>query len=268
LNSERAAKRIAHIRSHLEGGFNLEQLVNNVEKGLGDPLACVMSLARHAMASAMHAWFEQRDLAATRNWFHVAAKLDQKWAQMEEDKQGAGSKMLLLIKPLVSNDRGLIQWFANFDQAFWTDRVDNPSTHDFWAYQALVALRGEWDRLIERCERVIRDPPSAAAEKKYRVDHEFYLALARRDVGGMTEALQKLVTPKMVHARSNDDSGYAADLISTAAVIYSKVAWYHGIEVCVDSPYIPAEWLPMEPLARYEGVYGFLTYKKIGITFP
>jgi hypothetical protein len=122
----------------------------------------------------------------------------------------------------------------------------------------MVALRGEWPRLIERCERVMRAPAGAASEQEYLPDHEFYLALARRDVGTMTEALYKLVTPKLVKARNNDDSGYAADLISTAAVIYSKIAWFHGFEVRVDSPYIPSEWLPMEPLQRCDDRYGFL----------
>jgi len=80
----------------------------------------------------------------------------------------------------------------------------------------------------------------------------------RRDIGGMTDALHKLVTPKMVKARNNDDSGDAADLISTAAVIYTRIAWFHGYELRVDSPYIPSEWLPMDPLQRYDDRYGFL----------
>jgi hypothetical protein len=251
-------KRIAHIRSHLDAGFELDQLVHNIENTLGDPRACVMSLSGHAEASALYAWFEQRDLTSLRQWFHVAAKLDQKRYQMQEDKQGPGSKMLRLIKPLVSNDRSLIKWFAHNDEAFWMERVEKPSTHDFWAYQAFIAIRGEWERLAERCERVIRDPPRAAAEQKYLVDHEFYQALARRDMGAMTEVLKSLVTPKMIRARANDDSGYAEGLISTAAVIYAKIAWYHGYEVRVDSPYIPSEWLPMEPLDRYDDRYSFL----------
>jgi len=257
LSPERV-KRIAHIKSHLDGGFKLDQLVRNIENGLGNPRACVMSLSRHAEASGFYAWFEERDLTSMRQWFHTAAKLDRKWYQMEEDKQGSGSKMLELIKPLVSNDRSLIEWFAHYDQVYYLDRVEEQTTHDFWAYQAIVALRGEWPRLIERCERVMRTPPRAASEQKYLPDHEFYLALARRDVGTMTEALHKLVTPKMVKARNNDDIGYARDLISTAAVIYAKIAWFHGYEVRVDSPYIPSEWLPMEPLQRYDDRYGFI----------
>ena len=133
LSPERV-KRIAHIKSHLDVGFKLDQLVRNIENGLGNPRACVMSLSRHAEASGFYAWFEERDLTSMRQWFHTAAKLDRKWYQMEEDKQGYGSNTLRLIKPLVSNDRSLIEWFAHYDQVFCLDRVEKETTHDFWAY--------------------------------------------------------------------------------------------------------------------------------------
>lgn len=258
LDSKAASKRIAHIKKHLEIGFQVDQLIHNVENNLGNPRACLMSLSSHGEASAMCAWFEHRDLPAMRQWLHVAARLDQKWYQMEEDTQGPGAKMLQLLHPLLSNNRSLIEWFAHYDAAYDLERVESHKTHDFWAYQAVVALRGEWDRLAERCARVTRDPPGASAEQKYLMDHQFYLGLARRDLGKMTEALEYLVTPKMIRARINHDSGYAADLISTAAVIYAKIAWYHGCEVRVDSPYIPQEWLPTTPLERYDDHYGFL----------
>jgi hypothetical protein len=74
----------------------------------------------------------------------------------------------------------------------------------------------------------------------------------------MTEVCQTLVTPKMLKSRINDDSGYMADLICTAAVIYAKIAWYHGFEVHPASPYIPEEWLPTTPLVQYDDHYNFL----------
>jgi hypothetical protein len=40
----------------------------------------------------------------------------------------------------------------------------------------------------------------------------------------MNEVLGQLVTPNAIRARINDDSGYTAHLISTAAVIYAKIA--------------------------------------------
>ena len=54
------------------------------------------------------------------------------------------------------------------------------------------------------------------------------------------------------------EGGYTADLICTPAVIYSKLAWRHGYEIVVDSPYIPKEWLPITPLDTYEDPFEFM----------
>ena len=193
-----------------------------------------------------------------RQWCYVGSKLDQEVYERSSDQFGPGGKMLQLLKPLLANHRELIGWFAHYDRAYDMERVDNRKTHDFWAYQAAIALRGDWDRLVRRCEAVINDPPKAASEQKYLIDHHFYLALAHRDLGRMQEVLQELATPQALRARAKDESGFTEDLISTPAVIYAKIAWLHGCEIRVDTPYIPADWLPMDPLPRYDNHYRFL----------
>lgn len=90
------------------------------------------------------------------------------------------------------------------------------------------------------------------------IDHEFYAALAAGDAERMIEALNLLVTAQEINRRKNLESGYTDDLISTTPVIYAKIAWYHGYELRLDSPYVPAEWLPMTPLTVYEDHYDFL----------
>lgn len=75
----------------------------------------------------------------------------------------------------------------------------------------------------------------------------------------MEQALSEMVLPKAVTKRRNDSSGYTADLILTAAVVYAKIAWRHGFNVRVPSPYIPAEWLPVAPLSTYPAPYPFPT---------
>jgi hypothetical protein len=255
---ERATKRIAHVKSHLDVGFKISQLIHNIENNVGNPIGCTMLLAGHAEASAIYAWFAHRDLVSMRQWFYVASKLVQRWYQLAEDTWSRGATMFNLLFPLLSNDKVLVEWFAGYDQAYDMERVENHKTADFWAYQAIIALRGEWDRLAERCTRVISDPPGASVRKKYLMDHHFYLALAHRDIKKMTAVLEDMVTAKAMRSRSNDDSGYAADLISTAAVIYAKIAWHHSCEVRVDSPYIPSEWLSTAPLESYHDHYAFL----------
>ncbi|PFH10119.1 immunity protein 49 of polymorphic toxin system [Collimonas sp. PA-H2] len=259
IYAEKAKKRLAHVKSHVDVmSDNIQNPVQHILQGSGNPRACAMSLSAHAQASAMFAWFQYHDLPALKQWCYVASKLDQLYYKMQESDPDWGRGFPQLLKPLLSNNEVLINWFANYDLAYDMKRVENHKTLDFWAYQANVALRGDWQQLIARCEKVINDPPGSSVLQKYLIDHHFYLALGRGNIAEMEEVLAQIASPKAMRGRTNDESGFTEDLISTPAVIYSKIAWLHGYQVKVDSPYVPMEWLPMEPLAQYDKHYDFL----------
>lgn len=254
-----AEKRIAHIKGHLVAmeSNTVGPASRNVRNRTGSPKGSAMRLSSHALACAMDSWFDKQDLARLRQWAYVAARLDKFVYQLDTEKSQGGG-MLGLLAPLLSNERSTIEWFANYDEPFYLDRVDDHRTFDHLAYQAKLALRGEWRLLAERCKRAIADPPRSSSLQKYVDDYDFYLALADGDKTGMEAALLDMVQPRKVRGRSNDDCGFTADLISTAAVIYAKIAGLHGHELRVDSPYVPAAWLANTPLERYDDHYDFL----------
>ncbi len=258
MYTEKQIHRIAHIRGHRDGK-NIDRPIYNIEHNQGDPRACVTSLSDYSEANAMLAWFENHDLNAMRQWWHVSAKLLQMYYKMGGGSTiNPGAAFLELLRPLISNNEALIDWFSRLDQRYDMKRVESHKTWDFWAYQGVLALRGEWQRLIERCERIISDSPKDSGLKRRLTAHHFYLALAHGDIAKMEEVLQQMVTPKILGALYEENGGYTKDLISTSAVIYAKIAWRHGYEVKVDSPFVPQEWLPMEPLAQYDNHFSFL----------
>ena len=77
------------------------------------------------------------------------------------------------------------------------------------------------------------------------------------DISGMESALAEMVTPRQIRWR-NGHEGYTGWFIVIEAVIYAKIAWRHGFEVDIDTPWIPAEWLPVLPLSRYDDPYDFM----------
>ena len=255
---EKAELRLAHIAKHLDLEDSIERKVYNIVHNVGNPIACALGLSSHAKAKAMYAWFKDRDIEAFRQWCYVAAKLDQLWYRLEDSTINSGARLLQLLKPFVSNNNEVIEWFMNNDSVYDAKRIANHKTRDFFAYQAIIALRGDWPKLIARCELVLSDPPKSSSEKKYAIDHEFYLALGQGDIEGMKKVICSLVTSKALRTRYEDESGFTKDLISTYAVIYSKIALRHGYDVKVDSPYIPLEWLDNDPLEKYETHYSFL----------
>ena len=217
-----------------------------------------MLLRSHATAEAMATWFRHQDLTAMKQWFYIAGNLTSMAYRMTSDTFSPGAKMLALLPPLLSDNDLLVNWFLGHDAAYDLRRIENHMTHDFWAYQATIAIRGDWQRLVSRCERVLAEPPGASGEKKYLGDHRFYIALARGDIPAMEDAIRQIVTPRALSARANDEGGFTEDLISTPAVIYAKIAWRHGYQLQIDSPFIPQQWLPVAPLDLYRNRYDFL----------
>jgi hypothetical protein len=237
----------------------LEQSVRFIETNTGSPKNCAMMMASHALAGALLCWFEQDDLQKFRNWSYVGGRLTQWWLPLEQQiNLGPMGVVLDLLMPLLSNNTLLVEWFAKNDAPFDLKRAEDSRTLDFFAYQAIIALRGDWTRLAKRCDALSTTPPKSSQLKKYAIDNEFYRALANGDIAGMEAALSEIASPKIVRQRSNDESGYTKDLISTYAVMYAKIAWRHGYKVKVESPYVPSEWLPNEPLDRYDNHYAFL----------
>jgi hypothetical protein len=256
------AARVQHIESHLQ--VDHSGAVENLKNNTGSALGSALNLTSHAEARAMHAWFAREDIAATKQWAYVSARLSRLSYEHESQEYGLAfkhspiAKMLSLLMPLLSENEDLINWFAKFDTAYDQKRIENHKTADFRAYQAIVALRGDWPRLLARSEKALTDPPRANAEQKFLIDQQFFLALAQGNIAGMESALTKILTPRALAARHNHESGYTADLISSYAFIYAKIAWFRGYKIIVDSPFLPGAWLPIAPLKCYDPYYSFL----------
>ncbi|MBJ9686416.1 immunity 49 family protein [Burkholderia vietnamiensis] len=248
--TEEAANRLSHVLERrafdISSGV-LDNCITNIEGDLGDPSGCLRTLMSYAEASAISVWFETGDVAAFKQWFYVRAKLEYILSQPKYDEPiGALAyerRAINGIYYLISDHEGLIDWYGGIDSEFDVKRISNHNLFDFWTEQFFVALRGDWGVLEERCERVISNPPKGSREKKFLVDHKFYLALAQGDVNGMEVAIDELVSPKSIRKRASLDGGFFANLICVPAVIYSKLAWRSGYEVNVDSAYLTKEWI-------------------------
>ncbi|WP_175948506.1 Imm49 family immunity protein [Burkholderia pyrrocinia] len=251
---------LEHVSKHLDHlSTRVEKLSKMVEDNEGDPYACIQGLRGQATAASLVSWFRDHSLSDFKKWCYVAGKLDYILFKREPRRWYPA---YLLLMPLLSDNERLIQWLTQSDQLADVARAHQPAAPEFHGYQALVALRGDWKLLEERSLQAIGH--SSAKMQKYEIDHHFYLALARHDVPGMEAVLQKLVSPKTAKARNVEpEFGFTEKLIGTHAVIYAKIAWRHGFEVKVDTPWIPQEWLPIAPLAHYTDPYNFMKQYEI-----
>jgi hypothetical protein len=254
---------LEHVLKHQQAlSKEVNFFLEIIESGGGDPEVCLLRLSSLAKANALVSWFKDRDLDSFKHWCYVDGKLE--YALFSRDPQ-RWFPAYLIFAPVLSDNEPLIRWFSCNDRPFDMVRANDLRTAEFHGYQALLALRGDWKTLEERCLKIIGHSPSKM--KKYEIDHRFYLALARQDVQGMEAALQELTSPKVAKVRNIEQAfGFTEKLIGTHAVIYAKIAWRHGFKIKIDTPWIPQEWLPIAPLSNYLDPYEFMKGFDVGQT--
>jgi hypothetical protein len=104
---------------------------------------------------------------------------------------------------------------------------------------------------------------------KFRPINEFYIALSCGDLVGMNTAIQTLVSTKSIGALSGTNCGFtgihlnytapnSTTVLSLWATVLAKIAYRYSYELDIDSPYVPKELLPMQPLTEYKDPFDFM----------
>jgi hypothetical protein len=162
-----------------------------------------------------------------------------------------------LLCPLLSDNKEIIHWYGQFflpvlrfdfkkQPAFQV-----PCQAEHYTVQMGHAILGNWQQLADNCELALAECPKK--RKLFQIDYAFLYALAKGDVPAMETALAELVAPKVrVNRQKELGFGLTEKLMYGWGVILSKLAWYHGYEVDVDSPWVPKELLPFKPLPDTE----------------
>ena len=251
--AESVEKGLAHLGRRTPGTE-----VDALNEGRGSRRGCLGNLSVGVEPMSLRAWFKDHDLRGFKQWAYVAAKVNRMIFQMEP---GSWFPAYEHLYALMSDCEAMVDWYRQHRVSYFLEGEikdrDNPKQAAFHGYQALLALNGKWDLLRQRCEQILS--ADLKRDRKFLVDHRFYLALANGDKAGMEAALNELTSPKVARIRNFALAfGFTENLIATHATIYAKIAWRHGYEVEVDSPWVPKEWLPIQPLDHYEDPWPFM----------
>ncbi len=238
--------------------------VERLNENRGSRLGCLTIVHSDSKAQSLLAWFKHRKLHSHKQWAYVAAKVHRMIFQLEPWRWFPAYEHLYA---LISDNEEVADWYSRHRVPFFVQdeergneaiNKDDPKLVTFHSYQTLLALRGDWEELHRRCESVLMLPETPGG-KDFLVDHRFYLALAEGDKVGMENALDHLTSPEVANIRNFGVAfGLTENLIATHATLYAKIAWRHGYEVQVKSPWVPREWLPIEPLQKYEEPWPFM----------
>jgi hypothetical protein len=240
-------KGLAHISwcSVSEKGY--QEALALLLSSKGDVQGCLSQMKAAFERKALLAWFEHKDLSSMRVFAYAAAKA--KWLIFRFDEAYPAFTPLWF---LVSNHPKLIEKFVAFGPPAHLERRGISTTQiAYLGLTTALCVKGDWQRVIERCDHILTNPPRKAW-LKYQIDYEIMRAIAKKDKAEIERTLSILVSPKMQRVRNYElPFGLTEHFIGTQAVTYAKMAWYHGLEVEVDTPSIPKEWLPMTPEDAY-----------------
>ena len=131
-------------------------------------------------------------------------------------------------------------------------------TRPFFNANTLLALSGDWKLLKERALTFLNDEKKARSDLKRIPDHEFYVALADKNIKGMKEALDKLLELKFAKRAAKDTLLHFDFYLQPQVLIYAKIAAIHGFDLGIDSPIAPKELIDINPLAEYKIPYDFM----------
>ena len=125
---------------------------------------------------------------------------------------------------------------------------------------------GDWAGLKETV-KYIKSVKGKYDNLFHDIDNYFkiYEGFLEKDGEKLEEALNYLEKPKFRKVRMREIIMEKHISIITTAL--AKMAWMHGMEVEIDSDYVPKSVLPFSPLAEYNIPYRFLRdyYRKEGI---
>lgn len=248
---------LAHVIPHSIDSEGSQLDVSFISEGKGSRKACLEHLEMLTIAKSLVAWFRDHDLQAFKQWAFIAEKLQRMARQLAPTESIAAPD---LMYALFSDHEDIISWFSQHTGYFQNNKdAHNPKQAVYFHYQAFLALRGDWDELKSRCERILAMEHEIKKDRRFLLDQRFYLALAEGNIADMESVLTEMTNPKNARIRNFEfPFGLEKRLFSGFATLYAKLAWRHGYQLQVDSVWIPQPWLPVQPLERYEEPWEFM----------
>ncbi|RXK86060.1 immunity 49 family protein [Filimonas effusa] len=192
---------------------------------------------------ALKSFFLDRNLCLTKLCFYKCGLLDELLTNKYDEKI-LDYGIVHITFALLSDNNDLINRYARLKHSIFDETIKLGSSTPMYILQCII--KEDWIE-FERAMQIMKN--KTVPKLKMDLDAAYFEAFAEKDKNKMEQILSELLSPKM-HKKRNSQQVYG-DFISQPALGYAKLAWLKGIEVEVNSPYVPKELLPVKPLESY-----------------
>lgn len=194
-----------------------------------------------------------KENASIAGFLGILSEYDSQWAYN-------GINTNFFFMSLLSDNQKLIDYLIKHRDEIVDISVPykRTDTRPFFNANTLLALSGDWQLLKERALTFLNDEKKARSDLKRIPDHEFYVALADKNIKGMQEALDKLLELKLAKRAAKGTLLHFDFYLQPQVLMYAKIAAIHGFDLGIDSPIAPKELIDINPLAEYKIPYDFM----------
>ena len=236
----------------------LFQRIKLIDEFRGDVFFSIGLLDDHHRALASKHLLENdisgfKENASIAGFLGILSEYDFQWAY-----NGFNTNFFFMI--LLSDNQKLIDYLIKHRDEIVDISVPykRTDTRPFFNANTLLALSGDWQLLKERALTFLNDEKKARSDLKRIPDHEFYVALADKNIKGMQEALDKLLELKLAKRAAKGTLLHFDFYLQPQVLMYAKIAAIHGFDLGIDSPIAPKELIDINPLAEYKIPYDFM----------
>ena len=238
-------KKLKLVLSHIEefngNVFSLIDYLNDFHRALA---------SKHLLENDISGFKENASIAG---FLDILSEYDFQWAY-----NGFNTNFFFMI--LLSDNQKLIDYLIKHRDEIVDISVPykRTDTRPFFNANTLLALSGDWQLLKERALTFLNDEKKVRSDLKRIPDHEFYVALADKNIKGMQEALDKLLELKFAKRAAKGTLLHFDFYLQPQVLMYTKIAAIHGFDLGIDSPIAPKELIDINPLAEYKTPYEFM----------
>ena len=236
----------------------LKLVLSYIEEFNGNVFSLIFWLDDYHRALASKCLLENnisgfKENASIAGFLGILSEYDFQWAYN-------GINTNFFFTSLLSDNQKLIDYLIKHRDEIVDISVPykRTDTRPFFNANTLLALSGDWQLLKERALTFLNDEKKARSDLKRIPDHEFYVALADKNIKGMQEALDKLLELKLAKRAAKDTLLHFDFYLQPQVLMYAKIAAIHGFDLGIDSPMAPKELIDINPLAEYKIPYDFM----------
>ena len=210
---------------------------------------CYSLLSGYHQRLGVYDYFVEGHIYDLKQHFYTANQLEQACVGLESHSPTLATHHTFLYG-LLSDSPAVINWLKTADSDQMRQERDNPRLPWFYNHMTQLVLLDKWDALPAKIEKAAQKAGKGLREK-FASGQDFHSLLLKRDKTG----LEQLLTNE---ARKRQGDPLLEDWIAEASTWRAKLCWLKGIPVQIDSPLVPMELMPIQPLAHYDDVYDFL----------